>query len=148
MNAVIASFTTREIASAIWLAVFLAVVLIQRPTRERLGGVLKALFQPILLIPLAIGAAYAAAEIYLLERLGWWSVANLKTTIVWLFAFAFVTMFEMATAETRKAGLGKITTDILSVAGILTFITELYSFPLWVGVVALHASPPSPVMCG
>jgi len=137
MNAVIASFTTREIASAIWLVVLLVVVLIQRPTKERLGGVFKALFQPILLVPLAIGAAYATAEIYLLERLGWWSVANLKTTIVWLFTFTFITMFEVATAKTRKAGLGKITAEILSVAGILTFITELYSFPLWVEVVAL-----------
>lgn len=137
MNAVIASITTREIASAIWLAVFLMVILIQQSTRESLGSVLEALFQPILLIPLAIGAAYGTAEIYLLERLGWWSVANLKTTIVWLFTFAFVTMFEVATAKSRKAGLGKIAAEILSVAGFLTFITELYSFSLWVEVIAL-----------
>ena len=137
MNAIISSITAREIASAIWLAAFLVVVSIHKPTRERLGSVFKAPFQPILLIPLAIGAVYGAAEIYLLERLGWWSVANLKTTIVWLFTFAFVTMFEVATAKYRKAGLGKITAEILSVAGILTFITELYSFPLWVEVAAL-----------
>lgn len=137
MNTAIASITTREIASAIWLAVFLVVVLIQKSTRESLGSVFEALLKPMLLIPLATGAAYAAAEIYLLERLGWWSVANLKTTIVWLFTFAFVTMFEAATAKGRKAGLGKFTAEILSVAGLLTFITELYSFPLWVEVVAL-----------
>lgn len=137
MNTAIASITTREIASAIWLAVFLVVVLIQKSTRESLGSVFQALLQPMLLIPLAIGAAYAAAEIYLLDRLGWWSVANLKTTIVWLFTFAFVTMFEAATARGRKAELGKITVEILSVAGLLTFITELYSFPLWAEVVAL-----------
>ncbi len=137
MNTVIASITTREIASAIWLAVFLVVALIQKSTRESLGSVLQALLQPMLLIPLAVGAAYAAAEIYLLERMGWWSVANLKTTIVWLFTFAFFTMFEAATAKGRKAGLGKITVEILSVASLLTFITELYSFPLWTEVVAL-----------
>jgi len=135
MNTVIASITTREIASAIWLAVFLVVVLIQKSMRESLGSVFRAVLQPILLIPLAIGAAYATAEIYLLGHLGWWSVANLKTTIVWLFTFAFVTMFKTATAKGRKAGLGKITTEILSVAGLLTFITELYSFPLWVEVI-------------
>ncbi|WP_210183440.1 hypothetical protein, partial [Methylobrevis pamukkalensis] len=84
MNAVITSFTTREIALAIWLVVFFAVGLIQKSTRESLGSVFKALFRPILLIPLAIGAAYVAGEIYLLGRLGWWSVANLKTTIIWL----------------------------------------------------------------
>jgi hypothetical protein len=137
MNAIVASITTREIASAIWLAVFLSVVLFQKSTRESLGSVFQALLKPILLIPLATGAVYAAAEIYLLERLGWWSVANLKTTIVWLFTFAFVTMFEAATAKGRKAGLGKFTAEILSVTGLLTFITELYTFPLWVEVVTL-----------
>jgi hypothetical protein len=137
MSAVIASISTREMASAIWLAVFLVVVSIQKSTRESLDSVFKAPLQPILLIPLAIGAAYGAAEVYLLERLGWWSVANLKTTIVWLFTFAFVTMFEVATVKSRKAGLGKITAEIFSIAGLLTFITELYSFPLWVEVVAL-----------
>lgn len=136
MSAVIASITAREIALAIWLTVILTVVLIRKSTRESLGNVFKVLFQPTLLIPLAIGTSYGVAEIYVLERLGWWSVANLKTTIVWLFTFAFVTMFEVVTAESRKAGLGKITAEILSVAGLLTFITELYSFPLWAEVVA------------
>lgn len=137
MNAVIASITTREIASALWLAMFLMVILIQKATRESLGSIFKALCQPILLIPLAVGAAYGTAEIYLLDRLGWWSVANLKTTIVWLFTFAFITMFEVATARIRKAELGKICAEILSVAGLLTFITELYSFSFWVEMVAL-----------
>ncbi|MHA7970050.1 hypothetical protein [Rhizobium sp. CAU 1783] len=137
MNTAIASITSREIAFAIWLAVFLVVVLIQKSTRESLGSILHTLLKPKLLIPLATGAAYVAAEIYLLERLGWWSVTNLKTTIVWLFTFAFVTMFEAATASGRRAGLGKVTAEILSVAGLLTFITELHSFPLWVEVIAL-----------
>jgi len=69
--------------------------------------------------------------------MGWWSVANLKTTILWLVTFAFVTMFEVATAKNRKAGLGKITAEILSVAVLVTFIAELYSFPLIVELIAL-----------
>ncbi|MCV3765650.1 hypothetical protein [Rhizobium sp. TRM95796] len=121
---------------AVWIAVFLVVVLVKESTRESLGGVFCTLFQPILLIPFGIGASYAAVEIYLLERLGWWSVANLKTTIVWLFTFAFVTMVEAAKAKERKAGFGKIAAETLSVAGLLTFITELYSFPLWTELLA------------
>ncbi|MCC2977164.1 hypothetical protein LK533_10830 [Sphingomonas sp. PL-96] len=137
MNAIINSISDREIASATWLAAFVAFVLINKSTRDSLGAVIRALFQPALIIPLGIAALYASGEIFLLSYMGWWSVANLKTTILWLVTFAFVTMFEVATAKNRKAGLGKITAEILSVAVLVTFIAELYSFPLIVELIAL-----------
>lgn len=137
MNAIINSISDREIASAIWLAVIAVLLLIKKPTRDGLGAVTRALFQPALVIPLCIAALYATGEIFLLSYLGWWSLANLKTTILWLTTFAFVTMFEVTTAKSRKAGLGKITAEILSVAVLVTFIAELYSFPLIVELIAL-----------
>lgn len=137
MNAIINSISDREIASAIWLAVFVAFVLINKSTRNSVGAVIRALFQPALMMPLGIAALYATGEILLLSYVGWWSVANLKTTILWLVTFAFVTMFEVATAKNRKAGLGNITAEILSVAVLVTFIGELYSFPLIVELIAL-----------
>ncbi|WP_448664505.1 hypothetical protein ACG3SL_07455 [Sphingomonas sp. CJ20] len=136
MNAIIESLSDREIASVIWLAVFIAVTLINKSTRDSFGAVISALFQPALIIPLVVAALYATAEIFLLRYIGWWSVANVKTTILWLVTFAFATMFEVATANSRKAGLGRITTEILSLAVLVTFITELYSFPLIVELIA------------
>ncbi|WP_230483831.1 hypothetical protein [Sphingomonas sp. Leaf21] len=137
MNDVISSVTMREVAAAFWMSALLVWVAAYKPTRGSFKEVLKALFQPILLIPLGIAALYAGAEITLLHRVGWWSVANLKTTVIWLVTFAFVTMFEVATAKSRKAGFGKIVHDIVTVTGILVFITELYSFPLLVEIIAL-----------
>lgn len=137
MNAVINSISDREIALAIWLAVIVAVVVINKSTRDSLGAVIVGLAQPAITIPLLIAALYATAEIFLLSHMGWWSIANLKTTILWLVTFAFVTMFEVATAKNRKAGRGKITAEILSVAVLVTFIAELYSFPLIVELIAL-----------
>jgi len=137
MSAIIDSINNREIASAIWLAILVAFVLINKSTRDSLDAVTRTLFQPALVIPLGIAAFYATGEIYLISYMGWWSAANLKTTILWLVTFAFVTMFEVATAKSRKAGLGKITTEILSVAVLVTFIAELYSFPLIVELIAL-----------
>lgn len=137
MNAILNSISEREIASAIWLAVFVASVPISKSTRNSAGAVIRALFQPALMVPLGIAALYAIGEIFLLNCIGWWSLANLKTTILWLVTFAFVTMFEVATAKNRKAGLGKITAEILSVAALVTFIAELYSFPLIVELIAL-----------
>lgn len=137
MDSIFNSINSRETASAIWLGALFVFLLIYRPTRSSLVGVLKAFFRPVLMIPLAIAVFYAAVEIFLLHRWGWWSVANLKTTVLWVATFAFVTMFEVATAKTRDASLGEITRDVVSVTGVLLFITELHSFPLVVELIAL-----------
>lgn len=137
MSTIINSLNTREIASAIWLFALVLLISVHKPTRGNLAGIFIAFFKPVLLLPLAIAACYAAVEIYLLDRIGWWSPANLKTSVLWLVTFAFVTMFEVATAKTRNASLGKITRDVVSITGILLFITELYTFPLVVELIAL-----------
>lgn len=137
VNAIINSISVREIASAIWLAVFVAFVLINRTTRNSAGALMKVLFRTALMIPLLMAALYATAEIFLLKYIGWWSLANLKTNILWLMTLAFVTMFEVATVKNRKAGLGKITAEILTVAILVTFIAELYSFPLIIELIAM-----------
>jgi hypothetical protein len=137
MDSVLNSISTRETATAIWLGAFVLFVAFYKPTHGSFGNLLKSFLQPVLIVPLAIAALYAATEIWLLSHIGWWSTANLKTTILWLVTFAFVTMFEVATVKDRKAGLGKITRDIASITGVLLFIAELHSFSLPVELIAL-----------
>lgn len=137
LQTVLDSVNTREAAAAIWLAVLAILVLVTKSTRGSAIGVLTALVKPVLLVPLAIAALYAAAEIMLLNRWGLWSIANLKTTILWLVTFAFVTMFEVATAKDQAAGLAKITRDVVSVTAALVFVTGLHTFALIVELIAL-----------
>lgn len=137
VSSIIASVSNREWASFIWLLGFIVWIACYKPTRISLGQLLKSLFKPVLIVPMVIAAVYVVGEIYLLDRVGWWSIGNLKTTALWLITFAFVTMFEVATVKNRKAGLGKITRDIVTVTGVLVFITELYSFSLPVELAAL-----------
>lgn len=137
VSTMIASISNREWASLIWLAGFIVWIARYKSTRESFGQILKTSFPPVIIVPLLIAAVYATGEIHVLDRIGWWSIDNLKTTVLWLITFAFVTMFEVATAKNRKAGLGKITRDIVTVTGVLVFITELYSFSLPVELVAL-----------
>ncbi|QCB38541.1 hypothetical protein E5554_12295 [Sphingobium sp. PAMC28499] len=148
MSDIWTSITNREIAAVFWFGVFLAVVLVGRDTRQGLAGVLRAFFNPIIVLPLTFAAIYASGEIYVVGKFGWWSLANLKTTVVWLVTFAFVTMFEVVSAKIRKGGLSRITREILTVATVLTFITELQSFPLvsaWQGCRAGHLAFQRPI---
>ena len=127
----------REWASLAWLAGFIVWIACYKPTRLSLAHLLKTFFQLVFIVPLGIAAVYATGEIYFLYHFGWWSIDNLKTTTLWLVTFAFVTMFEVATAKNRKAGLGKITREVMSITVLLVFITELYSFPLPVELAVL-----------
>lgn len=135
-QAFLGTVNTREAAATFWLVAFAAFVVFHRSTRPSAVGVLKALAKPVLLAPLAIAALYAGAEIWALQRFGLWSATNLKTTILWLATFAFVTMFEVANAKERPASLGKITRDVVSVTAVLVFITGLHTFPLIVELIA------------
>lgn len=137
MQAFLGTVNTREAAAAIWLVIIVASMVLHRSTRPSVVGVSKALAKPVLLIPLGFATLYAALEILALHRLGLWSAINLKTTLLWLVTFAFVTMFEVATAKCRLASLGEITRDVVSVTAVLVFITGLHTFPLIVELIAL-----------
>lgn len=116
---------------------FLIGMNVSKQVRSSFIDVLRAFFQPVIVTPLLLAALYAAGEIFLLKQIDWWSVANLKSTILWLITFAFVAMFEVVSIKDEKDGLGKITRDIVTVTSIFLFITELQSFSLLTEIIAL-----------
>ena len=137
MNEIIQSVSNREWAALLWLAALLIAINIKTDIRRSFVGVFRAFFQPLIIGPLILAAIYAGGEIFLLRRFDWWSIANLKSTVLWLVTFAFVGMFEIVSIKDHKVGLWKITCDIITVTTIFLFITELQSFPLLVEIIAL-----------
>lgn len=137
MNEIIQSVSERERAALIWLTVIIVALNVKKPIRDSFGGVLRAFFQMRIVVPLLLAALYATGEIYLLRQIGWWSIANSKSTVLWLITFAFVAMFEVVSIKDHKVGLVKITRDVVTVTSAFLFITELHSFSLPVEIVAL-----------
>lgn len=137
MNEIIESISNREWAALLWFTVLIVAINVKKSIRDSFAGVLRAFFQPLIVVPLLLAAIYATGEIYLLRHVGWWSLANLKSTVLWLITFAFVTMFEVASIKDKRVGLGKITRNIITVTSIFLFITELHSFSLPVEIIAL-----------
>lgn len=137
MNEIIQTVSNREWAALIWSAVLVVAINVKADFRRSFSDVLRNFFQPMIVGPLVIAAIYAAGEIFVLRHFGWWSIANLKSTVLWLVAFAFVGMFEIVSIKDHKVGLWKIARDIITITTIFLFITELHSFPLLVEIVAL-----------
>jgi hypothetical protein len=137
MNEIIQSVSNREWAALLWFVVLLVAINVKADIRRSFFGVLRAFCQPMIVGPLFLAAIYAAGEIFLLWRFDWWSIANLKSTVLWLVTFACVGMFEIVSIKDHKVGLWKIARDIITITVIFLFITELHSFPLVVEIVAL-----------
>lgn len=137
MDEIINSINNREWAALIWLTLIVIGINFSNSIRHSFRKALHSFLSPTIVIPLMLAACYAAGEIYLLKHIGWWTITNLKSTVLWLITFAFVAMFEVATIEDHKIGLGKIARDIITFTSIFVFITELHSFSLPIEVVAL-----------
>ena len=70
MTKLLEQLSNREIATLIWIGLFLIWMLI----RQSLGGVIKAFCQLIILKVVGIAALYIAAIIWLLHWLGIWTL--------------------------------------------------------------------------
>ena len=114
---------SREIAILLWGGgLLLWASWKSKDLRKSLGGVLRAVSHHKILIPCAIAGAYAAACVILLWKFGFWEPANLKTTLLWLLTFAFVTMGEVVQSEHGVKKLKAVVKDTLSATAVVLFI--------------------------
>ena len=105
--------------------------------RDSFYNLLRAFFKPAILGPLLLAAVYTAGEVWLLKALGIWSVANLKTTFLWLLTFAFVTMFQIVGIKDHNSGVRKISRDVFAVTVFFLFVTELHNFSWYIELFAM-----------
>ncbi len=130
-------FSNREIAAYIWLALFFGAVALNRDVRVAFIELLHEFFQPLILIPLGVAAAYITAWVVVLAHVGIWTTANLKTTILWAVSFAFAAMFDINRVSEDRSFFAKAAREAFAITGVLTFLVEFYSFSLTVELVAV-----------
>ena len=128
--------STREIALAIWTILISGWLFWKANAWLLLVGLAKTFCKPVILRSVAAMGAYVALSTWLLEKIGIWEIANLKTTIIWFVTFAFGWMFDMKRWEADPNDSVKATLrEILSVTTFVTFLTEFYTFHLAVELV-------------
>jgi hypothetical protein len=129
-------FTNREIAAYLWLGGVLTFMLVWKPdVRRSFIGVFRALAQPKLLILFSSATIYITLCVIFFASVGLWTQDNLKTTIVWVLSFVFVSLFEttrISSAVEEQTFFIKLARDTVAVTGVLTFIVELQSFSLMI----------------
>jgi len=66
----------------------------------------------------------------LLSKINIWKWSNLKTTLVWVLTFGFVSLFEVVRIDEDSTYFRKVLRDALAGTAIVTFIAEFYTFSL------------------
>ncbi len=122
----------RELAFLVWAAVFIGYISTKKTTRQAFGGLIRAFLNPKVVSSLALMALWIGLCVYALAFIGWWSLGNLKSTLIWSVTFAFVTMLDVNRITEESAFFRKMARDTVSATVVVTFIAELYSFSLFV----------------
>jgi hypothetical protein len=128
-------FSTREIATGIWLGIFLLFVLVK--ARSSLLQLIKAFFQPALLKIMGLMLAYVAGCVALLAWRGLWTTANLKTTILWVITVGMVRLFQANKIDEDERFFWNSLKETLAFTVIVEFLISTYTFSLWAELLLL-----------
>lgn len=132
------SINARESATLAWLGVGLIAVLLYPTARRAFFALIKTLFSPVLLRINLLMSLWAAGSVWILSHVGLWTLANLKTTLVWWLTFAFVSFMDLQKKwdDPKVAVLGQVR-ELLAATVIITFVAETYTFSFWVELLLL-----------
>jgi hypothetical protein len=97
--------------------------------RNSLANFVKLLFGKYFLVIYLTLGIYLFGVFSLLKLLGFWTSADIKDSIFWLFSVVFVLVFSLNKAKDSNYFKG-IIIDTIKVIAILEFVINLYNFSL------------------
>lgn len=130
-------FTTRELATIIWVVVFIIWALFLKSTRKAIFGLLKAFLHKQIVVAFSTMFLYVAFIVYLFSQIQLWDYSLLKDTIFWFFATAFVLFMNLNKANESEHYFRKIVINNLKLVLVLIFLINFYTFPLFIELILI-----------
>lgn len=129
------TLNNREKAIAAWLFIFLVWALGKKEVRESALNVFKSLFLTKISFVFLGTIVYVILIILLLHKVKLWDFLLVKDTILWILGTGFVLLLNVNKALQDNNYFRKIVFDALKLTVVLEFITNLYTFNLWIEMV-------------
>lgn len=120
----------RELATAIWLAIFFLWTLSKSDFRRSVLVMGKAFADKKVFIPFLLMVIYIAATVLFFKRIGFWDISAIKDTIIWTFGSAFITFSNIHKIARGHSKFKDLLLDKVKFILILEFVVNLYSFSL------------------
>lgn len=120
----------REIATIIWLLMFLVWALSKRAIRSSFLGVLKALFAKKMILLTICMLLYILLMVLPFWKIGFWDASAMKDTIQWVFGVAFIMVVNSNKVVDGEHYFRNTISDNIKLILVLEFVVNLYSFSL------------------
>ena len=122
--------STRELATLIWLVPVATIVLWKMPSvRASLRHLVRIILGPVLVVPMAMFAAWMVAVVWVAAQVAAWDVSLLKDTLYWVLP-GFVLMFGATRAATEHGFFRRRVRDAIGVSVFLAFYLGLVTLDL------------------
>lgn len=118
----------REYAVVAWVIIIMCAIIYNKSTRQSLPPLLFSLKNRKIITILLLSLVWVLFCTSILYCAGVWSIGNLKTTIIWFFTYALVTIFKIEKIANESYYFREQVIENLKLSAILTFILELQSF--------------------
>ncbi|MEI9529952.1 hypothetical protein [Enterobacter hormaechei] len=110
------------------MLIVIALLWCKKDIRDSFYQLIKTFFHKQILTVLGLAVIWTSICIALFYEIGVWSTNNLKTTLVWVITYAFVTIFETHKIKNSKYYFKSQIKETIGLSALLTFILELQSF--------------------
>jgi len=125
-------FNSREIASALWLLLFIIWGITNSGVRASFQGVISALMKWGILLALLAMIAYVVLIVGGLRTIGFWDVSVTKDTMLWTLGFASIMLFRTNKMDEGGSFFRHAILDNLKLIAVLEFVSNAYTFSLWI----------------
>ena len=89
------ALNNREVATAIWMLIFVAWAFSKKEVRSVFGNVLDAFAKRVILVPFSLLIINTLASIWVLNQIGLWDSTQTKNSFLWFVGVAVVTFFRI-----------------------------------------------------
>lgn len=129
MTDIFNSLDSRELATAIWLAIFIFWCLTKPGIRKSLRSLFSATTALPIVVSLTLAMSYITIATVILQSLDMWTIKQLKITVLWYFLAAIPSLMDTPEISKNPASLKNAIAKNFKLSLILDLFINLFKLP-------------------
>lgn len=130
-------FTTRELATIVWLLILLVCVICNKKARKSLADVIEIFFGKQLRKIWITIIIYIIGITFLLSLIPVWKNIYIKDVLVWFFSSGFLICMNSISAEADDKYITSMLKDKMKISILSEFLLSTFTFSFWVELLFL-----------
>lgn len=130
-------FSTREVATGIYLVLFILVLIFKARATNAVIALVKTLLNKVFIIPVLCLFAYAVLIVYGLQFIPLWDWVLIKDVIIWVLFVATPICFRAATRKNGGYPFRQMVVDNFIWTAIIEFFVGSFTFSFWIEMLVI-----------